>query len=308
MKGFDRILWLFFFSVAFLSCSHKEIYCPGGEPRPIEIRFMWDKAQEAGVEGMSLYFFGVDGSRNWRYDVAGMTGGNVELPLGKYRLLTVNNDLPGVVISDTESFSSLQAKCRNSLPTGMLYGAKVDEIEVTLCGVDYTQPDGSVKHCPYNLVRCYPDSLAVVYSLIVEKPKGLGGVRSINAVLSGMGKKLNISSGESLEGGARVSFPLALDADSCLRGATTAFMSPHKESPFDVSVRFIRSDGKEYVKNVDVTSQVSHSFGARNVIIVLKDFEIPEEQPPTSSGDVGIEVGVDGWDKIEIDLSTEIEL
>lgn len=78
------------------SCEHKDIECPGAT-EDVHILFEWDKAADADVAGMTLFFYPQDAhGRIWRFDIAGRDGGHVELPPGRYSLTACNNDLPGI--------------------------------------------------------------------------------------------------------------------------------------------------------------------------------------------------------------------
>ena len=61
------------------------------------------------------------------------------------------------------------------------------------------------------------------------------------------------------------------------------------------------SHGK-YSKTFDVTDQVMNSKYPKDVYIHIKGLDIPEADTP-SDPDVGISVGVDGWQLIEITYS-----
>lgn len=69
-----------------------------------------------------------------------------------------------------------------------------------------------------------------------------------------------------------------------------------------------RIDGKSFVHDFDVTEQVMNSIPSKNVIILINGIEIPTGDIPDNPGeDVGnIDVGVDGWTIIEIDIESTI--
>lgn len=153
------------------SCEHKDIECPGAT-QDVHILFKWDKAADADVAGMTLFFYPQDAhGRIWRFDIAGRDGGHVELPPGRYSLTACNNDLPGITLEDTYSPSAIRATASRKVAdgiysgTGMLYGVTVSRLEVTPCGVRYVIGDGTVKECGRGLVRCSPDSMATEYTV-----------------------------------------------------------------------------------------------------------------------------------------------
>ena len=89
-------------------------------------------------------------------------------------------------------------------------------------------------------------------------------------------------------------------------GKTTAFGTPPGEPSFLLYVNATMHDGKVYTKSFDVTSQVINSPWKRNVLIILEGVSFPEGEPPDNPDDpdVGIDVGIDGWELIEIDYDT----
>lgn len=294
------------------SCGHKEIVCPGDSVRTIDVKFIWNKAPGADVDGMTLYFYPVsDWTRMWRFDIAGHDGGKVELPAGRYRMIAVNNDLPGIEFDGADTFNGLTARARSAggtsvRPTGMLYAAVVDNLEVTLCGVEYTLEDGSCKECPKSLVRCYPDSLSTVYTVVFRDIKGVDRVRSATARLDGVASSMTVRSGITGDGTCSIPITLASGGDgpAVLRGSTTGLGTPAGVPGFTLTIAVTRTDGKSFSKSFDVTDQVINSPWQRNVYIYIDGLEIPEGTPPDppSDDDVGIIVDVDGWHVIDIYL------
>lgn len=293
------------------SCSQKEIACPADIVSTIDVRFEWDKAPDAKVDGMTLYFYPVsDWTRMWRFDIAGRNGGKVELPTGSYRLIAVNNDLPGIEFGDTDSFHGFTATTRmpegtsSARPTGMLYAAVIDNIDVTMCGVDYTLEDGSSKECPKSLVRCYPDSLCTVYTAVISNVKGIESVRSATARLYGVASSMTVCTASTGDRTCSIPIPLSFSgkAPATLQGNTTGLGTPEGVPDFTLSISVTRTDGKSFSKSIDVTDQVINSPWARNVYIYIDGLEIPEDPSPDppSGDDVGIAVDIDGWNVIDI--------
>ena len=299
------------------SCSHKEIVCPGAEDRIVTINFLWDKAPTADPEGMTLYFFPI--SKNgqiWRFDIAGRDGGPIEIPTGEYRMITFNNDLPAIRFTDTDSYDSLSAVARDNTPdsvitsTGMLYGAHISRLEVTPCGVSYLTDDGNVKDCDKSMVRCYPDSVTTLYSVIINEVKGIEHVKSAGAYLNGVSSGITLSSGEPVRKPVALKLPLDIDhAGAAFNASAYAFAPrPDPSRRYTLKVIVTRIDGKSFVHDFDVTEQVMNSIPSKNVIILINGIEIPTGDIPDNPGEDGghIDVGVDGWTIIEIDIESTI--
>ncbi|WP_301385015.1 DUF5119 domain-containing protein [uncultured Duncaniella sp.] len=296
------------------SCHHREIECPAGVAGQIEVRFMWDYAPDASPDGMTLYFFPLDAyGQIWRFDIAGRDGGPVALPLGRYRLLAYNNDLSRVNFTNRDSFEDFTANAGvvsegTVSPPGMLYAGMVEMIDITMCGVEYVKPDGSIKDCNQGLVRCYPRRLSTVYTIEVRNVSGLEYLRSASVRLDGLAPALRMVSDEPLGEAVGENVLLSPDAAaSMLSGVMTGFGSAPGASEHQLTVTVTRTDGKSFAKSFDVTSQVLNSSDSKNVLIVVDGLKIPDDvTPPFAREDVGIEVGVDGWNEIIIDLTTGV--
>lgn len=300
------------------SCGHKDILCPGNEPHTLTVKFMWEKAPEAAPDGMTLYFFPAgEGTRVWRFDIAGRDGGKVELPIGAYRFLAVNNDLPGVMFSGEDAYGNFTANTRKNpdtglmRPTGMLYGGTVDHVEVTPCGIIYTTPEGTIKECRQGLLRCHPDSLSCVYNVIFRRCEGMENIRTASACIQGEASSLRVAysipEGEPVATSFRLAREEQPDGDA-LAGSTTVLGTDTEHLPsVKLTLNVERTDGKHIAKSFDVTEQVVNSMNPRNVFIIITGVEIPAgDTPDIPGGDVGIDVGVDGWQTIEIDIGTTL--
>lgn len=300
-------------SLILQSCRHSAIICPEGGSRVLNVKFMWDEAEDAMPDGMTLYFFPVNSDgRIWRFDIAGRDGGKVELPYGSYRLLAFNNDLPRIDYSDTDSYDGFTANARFAGKTlvyapGLLYVATVDFVDVTVCGVEYLDHEGCDKNCPQGLIRCYPRLESTIYNVIVRDIDGMSLVRSASATIDGIASAMKLVSNESTGHTVGESLQLStLGQQPEMSGVTTGFGSIKGEFEYWLTVTVTRTDGKTFAKRFDVSSQVLNSSNPRNVTIVVDGLEIPDDDlPPSSDDDVGIDVGVDGWHEIIIDINTD---
>lgn len=312
----NPLIWLCAVALILLAagCSQKDIECGAAGERLVTVRFHWDAAPEASPDGMTLYFYPRSaGGKIWRFDIAGRDGGQVELPVGSYSLLAFNNDLPGVVIADAETFEG--ALCRMKLSgnvgtgTGMLYAGTVASVDVTPCGVRYITASGEVKECGMSLIRCYPEPRCGSYGVIVKNVRGMERVRSAVALFGGLAQEMLLASGECCGDAAQVSMGLTLQsADSLLTGASRAFGLCPGQTDFNVTLRVTRTDGVVLDKKFDVTRQVLTAPDRRRIVVIIDGLTIPSDTLPPEPGgdddDIGIIVGVDGWTVINIDLTT----
>lgn len=314
LLGWGRmVLAAILVSLILQSCRHSAIICPEDGSRVVNVKFMWDEAEDAMPDGMTLYFFPVNSDgRIWRFDIAGRDGGKVELPYGSYRLLAFNNDLPRIDYSDTDSYDGFTANARFAGKTlvyapGLLYVGTVDFVDVTVCGVEYSDHDGCDKNCPQGLIRCYPKLESTLYNVIVRDIDGMSIVRSASATIDGIASAIKLVCNEST--GYTVGEFLSLETlrpQSEMCGVTTGFGSIEGETEYWLTVTVTRTDGKSFAKRFDVSSQVLNSSNPRNVTIIVDGLKIPDDDlPPSSDEDVGIDVGIDGWHEIIIDINTD---
>lgn len=307
-------------AVLFAACDQREIVCPGTDPFPLEIAFSWDNAPKAHPDGMTLYFYPADNNGGCRrFDISGCDGGRFELPLGRYNMIAVNNDLPGVRIEGYHGFHSISAVAQSAgsepgqhlppvRPTGMLYGGVMTDIEVTMCGVRYRTPEGMLKECPKGLIRCAPDSLAKEYHVIFLNVQGADRISSAKGVLSGMATELLLCDDIAGSEACCVSFPLETetvnDDKGVLPGVTSGFGVPAygiNHHGFSLTVMIKLLNGKVYSKTYDVSAQVENFLHKNSIIIIINGVDIPSGGQPEDEDD-GFEVDVSGWNTVEIDL------
>lgn len=281
----------------FTACRQKELLYTG-EPTKVMVDFDWQKAEGADPEGMTLIFFPADeSSQLWRFDIPGRDGGEVELLSGRYRVLAYNSDLPGIGFTDTDSYNEYSAIALNkndsiASPTGMLYAAHLSTALVF-----------NTEGCT-PVISLSPDSLSTVYHIRLDSVSGTERIKTATAVLKGVARsvclRLQCNSAEYCS----VSAPLLISQErrSILETVITGFGNPDIPEPrMDLEVTVTTSHGK-YRKTFNVTDQVMNSKYARNVDINITGLDIPAADTPVTPGgdDVGISVGVDGWQVIEI--------
>lgn len=294
------------------SCAHKPIECPTAATG-IEIRFEWDLAPDADVDGMALYFYPLDShSRIWRFDIAGRDGGRVELPPGTYRMMACNNDLPGTTIEDAGSLSTIRAAAARAVAdgvyadTGMLYGAVVSSLEVTPCGVRYTTSAGTVKECGMGLVRCSPDSVATAYTVRIRHVTGEQRARTAYAQFTPVADALLLDSRRPVGEGAWLRVPLDADRQQhTLDGSGCAFgLAPADASACRLSVLVAKTDGKTIARTIEITPENMNIITPHNVMITIDGFDIPDGGTPGSDDVGGFDAAVDGWNVVEIELES----
>ncbi len=323
LRGLQRAaVWFAAASIllATSGCSQKDIGLEASTPLPLHVMLMWELAPHAEVDGMSLYFLPLsEDFRFWRFDIAGMEGGEIEIPSGRYRLITLNNDLPGIRVSPGDGGDGFRIIARPAgddadgkrlMPSGMIYGDVVDAVEVSPCGVTYSLPDDATKVCPHSLVRCHPDSLSTIYTVLMRPADDSPTPRSVHASLDGVATSLDPVEKVAYGPPGCLDFTLtpdsgraAADGDPLrFTGTSSGLGTPEGEPRFTLTLSASMTDRKTYSKSFDVTAQVINSNTPHNVIIILDDISFPPQS--TEDEDVGLSVGVDGWQQIEVFYDT----
>ena len=305
-----RWLMMIAAAVATWGCDNKEIMSGSREMCRIDVRFLWDNAQGAAPEGMTLLLYPqTAGSSFWRYEIAGREGGLIEVEQGAYMLIAVNNDLPGIELRN-EPEKSVEAVTRPSASdpgyadaTGMLYEGLIASLAVTPEGVSYRGADGCAVRNREGIVECSPDSVSTVLTVILTGAEGMERVRALEAIFDGCSRGIALASGTPLADTVATAFGMNTDAAAgTARGSTTLFLCDKEEAPAMLRLRARYADGRILEKKTDISQAIKNHPHKRNVEIIIKGMNFPE-MPQGGDADtdsLGINVGIDGWNVIEI--------
>ena len=126
-----RLFYLMALALLFTACEHKELCYLHPHTAQLLVEFDWSYAPDAerdnAVEGMCLWFYPVDeeGTQTGeplRYDLAGMKGGTVEIPVGRYQILYYNNDYEVVQFRNVGDFWQKECYTREGNLFEPIYG------------------------------------------------------------------------------------------------------------------------------------------------------------------------------------------
>lgn len=307
--------------VALCGCRQKELYIMG-DVQPdvtesiVDVRFIWYDAENAEVEGMSVYFFPLsEGGKVWNFEIAGMNGGLVSLLPGSYTFLAVNNDLPGIDFTATPTPSNIVAHARcyddgTLRPSGMVYGAVMDDVRIPVdtCKNDTVEPaNHSTPLRPIYTVTASPDSLATVYNIILADVARPEIIENISASISGVAVSLTVDGNRQSEETGTINIPIDI-AGNRMTGSTTGLGTPSGTPHFTLTLFAQLTDRRRIAKSLtfDITEQVVKAKHPHNVYITLSGIKFDTETPdePDDGEDMGMDVDVEGWSSITIDLIT----
>lgn len=293
------------------SCSHKDIECPCGT-QIIHIVFDWSHAPGADVTGMTLFFYSQENGAVRQFDIAGRDGGDVALPIGTYRMIACNNDLPGIMLEETGDPSSIRAAAARSVSegiyagTGMLYSTTLNFIEVTPCGVRYTTPQGLEQECGKGIIHCSPDSAATQYTVIFDHVSGIRKVRSSRAILEGVRTFMYLESQRPSDTSGAVAIDMSVKGDNTVfSGRGCAFAGPEADfSQYRLSIQVTSNDGRRLEKRMELEAGNINFLSRRNVIITVEGVHFPDGGTSDDIGGIGVDV--EGWEVIDIDLTPSL--
>lgn len=264
----------------------------------VKVEFDWENAPHADPEGMTLFFFPADrNSLSWRFDISNRDGGDIELLSGVYNVLAFNNDLPGLEFLNTENYDLFTATSRVvadslSSPTGILYAATLSNVALF--------PTGEHPR----IVRLQPTLLSTTYHICIDSVSGSQRIKTATAIIKGLAKSVNLQSEHNSKESCCLLAPLHISNENReqLETVTTGFGNPEIPNPKITLDIIVTTSHAKYSKSFDVTDQVMNSKHTKDVYININGIDIPESDIPAEpdGNDIGISVGVDGWQLIEI--------
>lgn len=293
-------------------CRQKELLDPEGVMCTIDVRFLWDNAVGADPAGMTLLFYPHDtGCSFWRYDISGRDGGQVEIESGTYTMIAVNNDLPGIRLDDISYIDSARAMTVAATKaladsTGILYEGVIGDLTVMPGYVSYRCSDGEWGKGRHAMIECSPDSVTTMFNIRLTDAIGMERVRNLEGVLEGCAGGITLLTRQPLPDSVAVAFPILFDASAgsaagCVSGFACSGVSAH----YTLVLRARYTNGIVYEKKLDITDEILNHPSTHSVEIIINGLIFPEN--PSQGGEnqnsLGIDVGVDGWHTVEIDIN-----
>lgn len=318
------------FLTALCSCNHKNLCYMEMQKTKIVVEYDWRDAPEANPAGMCVFFYSMDNDNYYRFDFSNTKGGEIEIPVGKYLLITYNNDTELVRFSGTNHFGTHTAYTREGdileplygngvtstakalnnervcIVPDALWGCHVSEVDITAGGVSYIiypyddamraepRPAGTTDT---QTITLYPHDMLCHYSYEVRNVDNIEYISKLSASLSGMVPKLKLAD-ESLDN-ETITIPFGGKVDVANKKITGQFLTfghtdnntiAHKMTFF-----VIMTDGSKYrienYDNLNVTSQVDNAPDRRHVHIIIDGLKVPH----TKDDGGGWNPSVDDW-------------
>ena len=280
------------------------------------------------VEGMCLWFYPVDEAGTqmgepMRYDLAGMKGGTVEIPVGRYQVLYYNNDYEVVQfrgvgdfwqqecytregslfepVFGNASYSAPRAKGteeeRVVITPEMMWGDHAMNVDIRERGLSYWfVRDGETERTTIERdelrLTLMPHEQICRYTYEIRNVKNVGYVTQMSASLSGMSGSVFCAAEQVEDEAVTLPFEASFDEQTHIVGGFHTFgHHPENDERHKLALYVWLNDGSKWLYTFDVTGQVDEAPDKRRVHIVIDELSLPEP----IGDDSGFQPTVDGW-------------
>lgn len=315
-----RILTALLTAGLFGSCAHEyECWCswPSDDRGGLNVAYLWDSASDLGTPaGMSLLLYPEDGSDYWMYGFSPQ-GGYAGAPHNMYDAVSYNSDTEDVVIHGQSSLSTLEAY---TLPARLTDGLSEAyngpqppsrDTDEPVC----RQPDMMwladstgvevPESGPAALLALTPRPIVSRYTIIIDDITNLTSASGTSVSLSGLAPGYMLGLARRTDGAVTMPGSMSTASATSITGRMLTF-GPATARPANILCLYVwLRDGSKREYRWDVTDRIDHPADGHSLTIHISGLELPEvtgPQPPSGSG--GMNVGVDNWETVDIELST----
>lgn len=307
--------------VAMTLCSciyeYPDKSCFESHDKGMSVLFDWTGTPAQRPEGMTVMFYPADGGDSFSYNL-GCGGGTVSLPHGLYDAVAYNNDSPSVIVISDGHFGTLAFTTRPGRITdgvGMAYAGAMPPVtrEESRGQTVMRQPDmfysavspGVVSDAG-NTVIMKPRCIVARYRIKVRDVVNPGSATRMSVSLSGLAGQYHAASGIARdEVPVIVPATVSHDGDGGFSGSMLTFGRAPTAGVNMLRLYVWLADGQKKVFEWDVARQILDASDPMDVTIVVGGVQLPDVSPDTPPGSgSGMEVDVDNWDIVDIELST----
>lgn len=329
-----NILLISVLTLLLATCEHKELCYHHPHVTTIRVAFDWREAPKADPEGMCVFFYPLEEeAAPSRYDFTGTTGGQIDIPVGKYRVLCYNNDTEAVLFRGIESLDTHEAFTRDGglfepiygsgaeaapqasgteeervvITPDALWGCVATDVEITETGISYICVPESEKDewmgrpvvSDEQVITLYPHRLLCLYTYEIRHVEGLKYVAQMSASLSGMSPALPLATEEPDAEPTTLPFEARHDGEATITGGFLTFGQPAANATAHKLALYVwLADGTKWLYTFDVTGQVDQAPNPKRVHIIIDKLTLPEP----IGDDSGFHPDVDDWIEEEHDI------
>lgn len=269
------------------SCEHKDLCYHHPHTVTLKVRFDWRDAPDANPEGMCVYFYPEDGSEPRRADFSNMVGGEIDLNVGKYRVITYNNDTEAVIFDGRNSFDTHRAATRRGsvlepvmgpqagsssalLASGaenqsvvicpdMMWGCSAIDVEITESGVSYICVPMDEKDEWLGLpvvnteqvITLYPHEMLCTYTYEIRNVEGIERISQVCGSLSGMAPAITLGDEQLDVQPVTIPFESKIDGTHITGKFFTFGHHPDNADPHRVVLYLWLKTGEKYYLGLD---------------------------------------------------------
>ncbi len=287
--------------------------CEDGDSN-VNVVLEWKSDPDTPPEGMSALFYPEDGSPYWRFELP-LKGGEVALPAGIYNVMSFNNDTSTILFENQDDYGMSLITCRQARLSDSLSDEwnfrqpprdADEEIQPVISQPDQVwaaSKETFVASESYQTLTLQPARMTARYNVRVTEVTNAANVYRSGMAITGLSAGRYLSSLELIPFDATVGGKIEPDSDSSFSGTLNAFGRIKDRGKCRLWLYFYLRDGKKMAYEFDVTDIVENAPDPYNVDINITGISLPDI--PVSAPDSGLDVGLDEWDTVEIELSTD---
>lgn len=293
------------------SCTHKDIIEDIGQTGlPIvNVEYDWAPTEIFRPDGLANLFYSShpESQSYWRSDLR-PNGGSLRLPSDNYDVVAFNNDTENIIFTDidnfdTFSFSSPQINTSDipedqlPFPPQKLY-QQPDRMWAALSkdiNITETSSPQTITLSPRRITRDYHNVMTGI--------ENLESAIRYYSVVSDLSHKFSIANHCQTGPACSIGNFMQPVDKSTISTTITNFGVNRDSEQQHLAVYMWLADGSKKAYIYDVTEQIREAPDSMNLVIRVKGPSLPVITPGTGGGGTGgMDVGVDNWDIIDIEI------
>ncbi len=334
-----RIFLMILVAIIVSACNHKQLVDQNTFMTTLRVDFDWSEAPDASPEGMCVYFYPLVNTDSRyeaaapdptlpvrRFDFSGRSGGRIDLPHGRYRVMCFNNDTEAALYRNHNNFDTHEVYTREGsifesifgtgahmappraqgtedervvITPDYMWGCATVDLNVSPEGVTYSiepyeaQPNSRACRLPdARTILLVPHVQVCEYTFEIVNVTNLANATQMCASLSGMAGSMFLGSEDLNDECVTLPASAGPTSDTTIGGDLLTFgHHPVNTQPHKLVLYVWFTDGSKYYYTFDVSDQVNYAPDKRHVHILLSGLDFPV---PISDG-AGFNPSVDGW-------------
>ncbi len=257
-------------------CAHKDLCYFNANRSQVEVIFEWDSLPQDPPLGMRLFFYPQSGAEPYIENLNGAKGGYVDVPVGNYTVVCVNNDTETILWRGENALNTLEAYTRTTELVENMPGVttpKQGEEEMVLA------PEPIWSDTLQNVVvqREAEDQLFVLYPTVatkrityeVNRVSGSENITLIRATLSGLSGSLLLADREIAQTGATLPFSGSVDTDNSSRIVGEFHCFGYLPNLMQEFTLYCWSAEGNIKSSYDVTDQMVNSVDTTHIHLII---------------------------------------